>query len=405
MPALDGIRIIELVHLPPGELCTMILGDLGADIIKVEPLPQSGGRGAGVYAGKEAEALKSAQATNALNRNKKSIRINLKTGDGQKVFYRLIKEADVMVEGFRPGAVKRMGVDYETLSKINPRLIYCSLSGYGQDGPYSQNPGHDINYISIAGALNLIGWPGEPPAIPLNLLADFAGASLNGALGIMAAIIARQHTGKGQLVDISYTDSVITIMTFFLQIYLGAGLTFPRGEWALAGGYPYYKTYTTKDGRLISLGCVEPWFWENFCRAIGRDDLKSYSFNAAHFAQKPDGPQWKEVENEVSKIFLTRTRDEWFDFLIASDVPVGKVYSLDEVFTDPQLLHRKMLLEFDHPTLGKVRQPGISIKLSATPGEVRSLAPYAGEHTDEILKSLGYADREIEILRKANTIG
>lgn len=405
MLALEGIRIIELVHLPPGELCTMILGDLGADIIKVEPLPQSGGRGAGVYGGKEAEALKTAQATNALNRNKKSIRINLKSEEGRKVFYRLVENADVVVEGFRPGAVKRMGVDYETLSRINPRLIYCSLSGYGQDGPYSQNPGHDINYISIAGALNLIGWPGQQPAIPLNLLGDFAGASLNGALGIMAAIIARQHTGQGQMVDISYTDSVITIMTFFLQIYLGAGLTFPRGEWALAGGYPYYKTYTTKDGKLISLGCVEPWFWENFCKAVGRDDLKSYSFNAAHFTAGPSDPKWKEVENDVRSIFLTRTRDEWFDFLIANDVPVGKVYSLDEVFTDPQLLHRKMLLEFDHPTLGKVKQPGISIKLSTTPGQVRSLAPYAGEHTGEIMKALGYTDSEIESLRKADTIG
>ena len=405
MLALEGIRIIELVHLPPGELCTMILGDLGADIIKVEPLPQSGGRGVGLLAEKESETLKSKQRANALNRNKKSVRLNLKSEDGKKIFYRLIENADVVVEGFRPGAVKRMGVDYETLSKINPRLIYCSLSGYGQDGPYSQNPGHDINYISMAGALNLIGWPGQPPAIPLNLLGDFAGASLNGALGIMAAIIARQHTGKGQMVDISYTDSVVTIMTWFLQMHLDAGLTFPRGEWGLAGGYPYYKTYTTKDGKLISLGCVEKWFWENFCNAIGREDLKSYSFNAAHFISGPVDPKWKEVEDAVSAIFLTRTRDEWFDYLIANDVPVGKVYSLDEVITDPQLLHRQMLLEFKHPTLGKVRQPGISIKLSDTPGQVRNLAPYPGEHTGEILTSLGYTDIELESLRKADIIG
>ena len=404
MLALDGIRIIELVHLPPGELCTMILGDLGADIVKVEPLPQSGGRSAGVYGGKEAEEMKSAQAYNALNRNKKSIRLNLKSEDGRKVLYKLVKDADVVVEGFRPGAVKRMGADYETLSKLNPRLIYCSLSGYGQDGPYSQNPGHDINYISIAGALNMIGSPDQPPAIPLNFLGDFAGASLNGALGIMAAIIARQQTGKGQLVDISYTDSVITIMTLFLQIHFGAGLTFPRGEWALTGAYPYYKTYKAKDGKLVSLGCVEPWFWENFCKAVGREDLKSFSFNAAHFAGKPEDPKWKEVDEEVSRIFLTRTRDEWFDLLIKQDVPAGKVYSIDEIFTDPQLLHRKMLLEFDHPK-GKVKQPGISIKLSDTPGQVRSLAPYSGEHTDEILKSLGYSEGEIESLRKADTIG
>jgi crotonobetainyl-CoA:carnitine CoA-transferase CaiB-like acyl-CoA transferase len=405
MLALNGVRIIELVHLPPGELCTMILGDLGADIIKVEPLPQSGGRGAGVYSGQQAETLKNSQAFNALNRNKKSMRINLKSDDGRQVFYKLVKDADVVVEGFRPGAVKRMGVDYETLSKINPRLIYCSLSGYGQDGPYSQYSGHDINYISIAGALNLVGWPDQPPAIPLNFLADFAGASLNGATGILAALLARQQTGRGQHVDISYTDSVVTIMTFFLQLHLAAGLTFPRGEWALAGAYPYYKTYGTKDGKMISLGCVEPWFWENFCKAVGREDLKSYCFDTAHFSQKPEGPKWKEVEEEVKKIFLTRDRDEWFDFLVKNDVPAGKVYAIDEVFTDPQLLHRKMVLEFDHPTLGKVRHPGISIKLSDTPGEVRSLAPYSGEHTDEVLSTLGYSAQEIEGLRKADTIG
>jgi len=404
MLALNGVRIIELVHLPPGEFCTMMLGDMGADIIKVEALPNSG-RGAGLFSGQQAETLKNSQAFNALNRNKKSIRLNLKSEDGKQVFYRLVKDADVVVEGFRPGAVKRMGVDYETLSKINPRLVYCSLSGYGQDGPYSQYSGHDINYISIAGALNLMGWPDQPPAIPLNLLADFAGASLNGALGIMAALFARTQTGRGQHVDISYTDSVVTIMTFVLQFHLGAGLTFPRGEWALAGGYPYYKTYSTMDGKMISLGCLEPWFWEKFCKTVGRDDLKNYCFDSSHFVQKPADPKWKEVEDEVKKIFLTKTRDEWFELLVKNDVPAGKVYSIEEIFTDPQLLHRKMLLEFDHPTLGKIKHPGISIKLSDTPGKVRSLAPYSGEHTDAVLHKLGYSNEEIESLRKANTIG
>lgn len=405
MLALEGIRIIECVHQPPGELCTMILGDMGAEIIKVEALPGSGGRGAGMHIGPQTGSIKDAQAFNALNRNKRSIRLNLKSDEGRQVFYRLVKEADVVVEGFRPGAVKRMGVDYETLCKINPRLVYCSLSGYGQDGPYSQYPGHDINYISIAGALNLIGWPGQPPAIPLNLVADFAGASLNGAIGILTALVARQKSGRGQMVDISYTDCVITLLTFFLQSYFAEGLTFPRGQWALAGGYPYYRTYNTKDGKMISLGCVEPWFWENFCKAAGREDLKGYSFSREHFGRKPSDPRWKEVEAEVEKIFLTRTRDEWFDLLVKNDVPAGKVYAIDEIFSDPQLLHRRMLLEFDHPAIGKVRQPGIGIKLSDTPGKVRSLAPGRGEHTNEVLKSLGYLDQEIERLRKADIIG
>jgi crotonobetainyl-CoA:carnitine CoA-transferase CaiB-like acyl-CoA transferase len=349
--------------------------------------------------------LKSAQAFNALNRNKKSVRLNLKSVEGQQVFYRMLKDADVVIEGFRPGAVKRMGVDYETVKKINPRIVYCSLSGYGQDGPYSQYPGHDINYISIAGALNLIGQPGQAPAIPLNFLADFAGASMHGLAGILAALFVRERTGKGQLVDISYTDSVVTFMTFFLQLHYGSGLTFPRGEWALAGGYPYYKTYETGDGKLISLGCVETWFWENLCRAIGRDDLKCFGFNPGHFVQKSDEPKWKEVEDELKKIFLTRTRDEWFDYLIKNDVPVAKVYTLEEVASDPQILHRKMILELEHPKHGKVKQPGIAIKLSETPGQVRTLAPFSGENTDEVMQALGYSKSDVESLRKANAIG
>ena len=224
-------------------------------------------------------------------------------------------------------------------------------------------------------------------------------------MGIMLALFSRQKTGRGQFVDISYTDSVITLMTFFLQQYLVGGLKFPRGEWALSGGYPYYKTYEASDGKLISLGCVEPWFWENLCTAIGRQDLKGFSFTPAHFLQKPPDAKWQEVEDEVKKIFLTKTRDEWFEILIKHDVPAGKVNSIDEVFNDPQLLHRKMLLEFDHARLGKVKQPGIALKLSETPGGVRTLAPYSGENTDELMDRLGYSKQEIESLRKANAIG
>jgi crotonobetainyl-CoA:carnitine CoA-transferase CaiB-like acyl-CoA transferase len=403
MQVLEGIKIIELVHMPPGELCSMILGDFGADIVKVEAVPQASGRK--LIDPAEAEALKSLMAFNAMNRNKKSIRINLKSEEGKNIFYKLAKEADVVIEGFRPGVAKRMGVDYATINKLNPRIVYCSLSGYGQDGPYSQNPGHDINYISIAGALNLIGWPGSPPAIPMNFLADFAGASLHGVMGILLALFARQRNGKGQFVDISYTDSVITLMTFFLQQHLAGGMKFPRGQWALSGGYPYYQTYETSDGKLISVGCVEPWFWENLCKAIDRDDLKGFSFTPEHFLQPQLDEKWQKAAEEVKKVFLTKTRDEWFEILCKHDAPAGKVYEIDEIFTDPQLLHRKMLLEFDHPKLGKVRQPGIALKLSQTPGSVRSMAPYSGENTDEVMKSLGYTTQDIESLRKANAIG
>jgi len=405
MLVLEGIRIIELVHLPPGELCTMILGDLGADIVKVEAPSKVSGRGAGLMGGKDAEAFKSANAYNAINRNKKSVVINLKSEKGLAVFYRLAQHADVIVEGFRPGAVKRMGVDYETVKRINPRTVYCSLSGYGQDGPYSQFPGHDINYISIAGALGLIGLPGQLPTIPLNFLADFAGASLHGAIGILAALFAREKTGKGQYVDISYTDGVITLMTFFLQNYLGLGLKFPRGEGGITGAYPYYNMYWTSDHKIISIGCAEPWFWENLCEVIGRPDLKSYTFNPFSHTQKPEDPIWDHVKKELADIFLKKTRDEWFELLIKNDIPAGKVNSIDEMVADPQLLHRNMILEMEHPKLGKVKQPGIAIKLSETPGKVRSFAPYSGEHTEEVLSSIGYSSEDLSQLLKAGAIG
>jgi len=399
MMVLEGIKILELVHLPPGELCGMILGDFGADVIKIEPVPEGKFLKELQTAG-DSKAINIATAHNALNRNKKSIKLNLKSEDGVNIFHKLAKDADVIIEGFRPGVAKRMGVDYATIRSFNPRVVYCSLSGYGQDGPYSKFPGHDINYISMAGALNLIGEAGQKPAIPLNFLADFAGAPLHGALGIMAALFVRQRTGNGQYVDISYTDTVITLMTAFLQQYFTDGSKFPRGEWALSGVYPYYCTYETSDHKLISLGCFEPKFWENLCKVIGRDDLKLFCFRPEHLGKKPDDLRWHDVQEVMRKTFRTKKRDEWFDILIKHDVPVGKVYAIEEIFTDPQLLHRHMLLELKHPKLGKVKQPGMAIKLSETPPKFRNFAPYPGEHTDKILKSLGYSKSEIEGFRK-----
>lgn len=404
MQALEGIKILELVHLPPGELCTMVLGDLGADIIKIEPLPDVG-RGAGIGAEQNSQIMKNGLAFNTLNRNKKSMRMNLKSPEGKKIFHRMVMDSDVVVEGFRPGVMKRLGIDYESVSKINPRIIYCSLSGYGQDGPYSQYPGHDVNYISIAGALNIIGNADGHPSIPQNFIGDYGGASMHGVAGIMAAIIARQKTGKGQIVDISYTDSTITLMTPFLQQYFGGGVRFERGECIMTGGYPYYSIYETKDGKLISIACAEPWFWDNFCNAVGRDDLKQYGYKPEHARDKPEGPAWLKVKQQVQKIFKTRPRDEWFDLLAPSDVPIGKVYSIGEVESDPQLQHRQMFLEFDHPTEGKIKQAGIAIKLSDTPGKVRSLAPLSGENTDQVMQSLGYSRSGIDSLRVGKVIG
>lgn len=406
MLALENIKVLDLAHLAPGSYCTMILADLGAEVIRCEALPGVGGRGTGMGTspGPDPEGRKRA-AFDALNRNKKSIGFNLKSEQGREVFYKLAKTADVIVEGFRPGVVNSLGVGYDNIKKINPKVVYCSLSGFGQDGPYSQYPGHDINYISIAGVLGMIGEADRPPVAPLNLVGDFAGASLQGAIGILAALLARGKTGKGQYVDISYTDGSLSLITMFTQLHYQTGAKMERGKTALQCGYPYYGVYKCKDGKYVSLGTLEPWFWENLCRAIGKEEYIKDCFVPDQMMNKPQGTRWQEIRESLDKVFLTKTRDEWFDLLTKHDVPIGKVYEMDEISDDPQIKHRQMVVEIDDPKVGKVRQTGIAVKLSDTPGKVRSLAPLFGQHTDGILLELGYTKAQIEELRRAQAIG
>ena len=398
MLALEGVKILDLSMLVPGAFCTMLLGDLGADVLKIEAPGVNELRDSSRAIPKEEQ--RKAAAYYALDRNKKSIVVNLKSEAGREIFYRLSRRADVIVEGFRPGVARRLRIDYETISEINPGIVYCSLSGYGQDGPYHTFPGHDINYIAMAGVLGLIGSSEGPPAVPLNLIADFAGAALYGALGISVALLARHKIGKGQYVDIAYMDGAISLMTWFNCGYFLDGSMLKRGESWLHGAYPYYGVYDTKDGKYITIGCLEPHFWENLCRFLSKEAYIPYRFALEHTFQKPEGEKWDEIHSFLKQVFLTRTRDEWFELLIRNDVPAGKVYTPDEVFSDPQVLHRGMVIEVEHPTLGKIKQVGIAPKLSSTPGKVRSLSPLPGEHTDEVLRGLGYNQEDIRNLRQ-----
>ena len=388
--ALEGIKVLDLTRLAPGPYCTMFLADLGADIIKIEP---GGGRAqafSGALGGEERRAY------DAENRNKRSIVLNLKAEEARQVFYELAKDADVIVEEFRPGVVKRLGVDYDTIKKMNPRIVYCSVTGYGQDGPYQELSGHDINYISIAGAQSIVGERDGPPAVIGNLIADYAAGGMQGAIGILAALMARERTGKGQYVDISMTDGVLSLMHAEAAQYFSSGFVPTRGDILSFGGMPFYNIYETKDGKYVSLGALEPWFYQNLCNALGREDFGPHEFDK--------GEKREEIFAFFRETFRTKTRDEWVEMLRQADVPVAPVYSLDEVFTDPQMLHRKMVLELDHPKMGKVKQVGVSIKLSDTPGGVRSLAPVAGQHTDEILAGLGYSKEKIEELRSSGAV-
>lgn len=397
MMALEGIKIIDLTRLAPGPYCTMILADLGADVIKVEePGPPTGRRAE--QAGQAPEmprTLERDSPYNALNRNKRSIGLNLKHPDARKVFYNLAKAADVVVEEFRPGVTKRLGIDYDTLSKVNPRIIYCAITGYGQDGPYQNLVGHDINYISTAGALGAIGGKKGKPVVPLNLLADFAGGGMQGTIGVLVALMARERTGKGQCVDIAMTDGVVSLLTSALSNYFRTGEVPKRGATYLGGGVPQYNVYKCKDGNYLSLGSLEPWFFANLCRAMGREDFIPYAW---------DESKRQKIFGELTKAFKTKTRDEWVEILRGTDTCVAPVYSFDEVTRDPHLIYRKMIIEVDHPREGKIRQTGISVRLSDTPGKVRRLAPQTCEHTDQVLKELGYPLKEIRRLRKEGAI-
>jgi crotonobetainyl-CoA:carnitine CoA-transferase CaiB-like acyl-CoA transferase len=400
MRPLENIKVLDLTRLAPGPFCTMILGDMGADVLRIQEPGTPGGRraeqagAAGTELPSVVGAADSPFATHM--RNKRSIGLNLKQPESKEIFFRLVEGADVLVEEMRPGVSKRLGIDYDALNKINPRLVYCSITGYGQTGPYRERAGHDINYLGLAGALCLIGEKGGKPAIPLNLIGDLSGGSLFGVIGILLALLAREKTGHGQYVDTSMTDGVVSLLTFPFSEYFEKGKIAKRGEHAISGGLPCYNVFKTKDDQYISIGSIEPWFYANLCRIIGREDLISYQI-------APPEKQ-EEIFRIFSEIFKQKTRDEWDQDLNRLDLCAGKVLNPDEVIHEPQLIERDMFIELDHPQQGKIRQTGIPIKLSGTPGAVTRFPPHLGEHTDEVLTELGYKQPEIDLLRQKGCI-
>ncbi|MFQ5874498.1 MAG: CaiB/BaiF CoA transferase family protein, partial [Dehalococcoidia bacterium] len=265
---LEGIKVLDLSRMAPGPFCTMVLGDLGADVLKVEEVGLSGRRASAVGAEKGAFWLNRSEreaAFDALGRNKKSIALNLKMPAAREIFYKLAKSADVIVEEFRPGVVKRLGVDYETIKEINPQIIYCSVTGYGQTGPYKSMVGHDLNYISIAGAQGVVGTSDGKHAIPWNLLADYAGGGLTAAVAVLGALVSRQETGEGRYVDVAMTDGVVYLMAQMFSEYFRSSTVPELGRGRLDGGDPRYAIYRTKDDKFICVASLEPWFYQALC--------------------------------------------------------------------------------------------------------------------------------------------
>ena len=393
MRPLEGIKILDLTRLLPGPYGTMLLGDLGAEVIKIEE-PERGD-----YARWNPPQINGVGSRHLLlNRNKKSLTLNLKAPEGKAVLRRMVERgADVLIEQFRPGVMERLGVGYRDMEKVNPRIIYCSLTGYGQDGPYRDLAGHDLNYIGIAGVLGLTGQKGGAPVIPGIQIADLIGGGLYAVIGILSALMARQKTGRGQYVDISMLDGVVSLLPDSAALYFAEGKAPRAGERRLGGGLPQYQVYQTQDGKYLAVGALEEKFWANLCRLIGKPEWDEQ-------IPREGEPRCEEIQKELARIFQTKTRKEWLGLLMNEDTCVSAVQSLDEVFEDPHVRSRQMLVETTHPKAGRVRQIGVPIKFSETPGEIRRPAPEIGEHTEEILGQLGYALEEIDRLRRTGVI-
>jgi crotonobetainyl-CoA:carnitine CoA-transferase CaiB-like acyl-CoA transferase len=391
---LEGIRVLDLSRLLPGPFCTMLLADFGAEVIKVEdPIQGDYLRWWPPYytKGKNKESA----AFLHLNRNKKSIILNLKDSEGRKIFYKLAEKSDVIFETFRPGVVKKLQIDYETIRKINPQIIYCSLSGYGQNGPYKDLPGHDVNYLGVAGVGSLTGEPDHPKLMGVQV-ADIGAGALNAALAILMSIIARNKTGRGQYIDVSMLDGAMTWLAFAFPRYWVSKEVPIRGNELLTGGRPGYGIYKTKDNKFIAIGALETKFWRNLCITIDRDDLID--------AQQPTGKRKQEITEILKKVILTKTRDKWFELSKQTDICISPVYELDEIITDPQIQAREMIVDFEDDRVGPTKFIGLPFKLSETPGSIRSRAPGYGEHTDEILRALDYSELEIESLHEKGVI-
>lgn len=376
MLPLQSIRVLDLTRLLPGPYCTMLLADFGAEVIKVED-PKMGD-----YARNYEPKLDENSALfHSLNRNKKSVCLNLKSQEGKDNLLKMVEKADVIIESFRPGVMERLGIDYEKLKVINPGLIYCAITGYGQTGPYVNYPGHDLNYISYAGLLHLMGDKDGKPVVPTTQIADIGGGGLPATVGILLALLERGKSGKGQFIDISMMDGVISWLQTLLPDYLSNQVSPKRGEQPLDGGLAGYEVYETKDARWLSVGALEPKFWKAFCSGIGRDDFIPLLEAPLH------EQHW--LKYEIQLIIHQKTLSEWLEIFSGTESCVSPVLTFEEMTQDPQVIARDMIQTVDYETLKQVKQIGIPIKLSETPGEIRTQAPKLGEHTEEVLKEIG----------------
>jgi len=392
---LEGLRVLDLTRLLPGGYCSLLLADFGADVIKVEDT------GIGDYIRWSPPFYEGAQQSArsalflALNRGKRSIRMDLKNDRGKEVLLRLASDADVLLESFRPGVLDRLGVGYERLRAENPGIVYCAITGYGQDGPARERSGHDMNYIGLGGLLGLTGEPDGPPVQSAGQIADLGGGALMAAVGVLVALRERERSGEGQFVDCSMFDGSLSWLALVAADMLATGQVPVRGRTHLAGGAICYRPYRCADG-YVTLGALEPKFWAELCRGVGREDLLKHAFD----------PPGSDAHRALEEIFSQRTRDGWRAFASEHDCCLEPVLGLDEALESELVAAREMVVEIPQPGAERpVRLLGSPLKLSRTPADAsRAAGPGLGEHTAQILAAAGYTDDEIAELQESGAV-
>ncbi len=383
---LQGLRVLDFSMLMPGPLCTMLLADWGAEVIKVEPR-----RGGDLLRSMPGRAQQDSYHFLGINRNKKSLAVDLRADSGRAIVLRLAPTADVLVEGFRPGKMDRLGLGYAALQAANPRLVYCSLSGYGQDGPWAGRAGHDLNFLALSGLLSLLGQAGRPPLLPGVPFGDIAGAFMAVA-AILAALWRRERGGQGCQLDASMHEASLYWLAPQVTATAG-GVPQEPGRMPLAGVWPCYGIYATRDGRHMALAAVEPTFWAEFCQRVGREEWVPLG--------RALGDEGERVRRQVAELFAGRTQAEWVALLADADCCCEPVLELGEALEHPQARHRGLAAQVSSPSEGPLGLVGAPMRM----GAVRLPPPRLGEHTAELLRGLGYSQEEIDRLSTARAIG
>ncbi len=375
MGPLQGLKVLEMAGIGPGPFCAMMLADMGAEVVRIDRLNQKG----------------TGHRGNVLNRGRRSIALDLKNPAAVETVLRMVADADALIEGFRPGVMERLGLGPEVCLARNPKLIFGRMTGWGQSGPLAQTAGHDINYISIAGALGAMGYSDRPPAPPLNLVGDFGGGAMYLLTGILAALHERTNSGQGQVIDAAMTDGTASLLSPFFGLMEMGMWTADRQANKLDGGAHFYGSYECSDGKYISIGSIEPQF---YALLLEKCEIEDEDFLAQH-----DQSAWPQLKEKLVKLFLTKTRSEWSNLMEGTDVCFAPVLDLGEAPCHPHNVARDTYVEFDGVT-----QPAPAPRFSRTQSEIKSSAAMVGEHTEQILTDWGYSESEIERLRAAKAI-